>query len=163
MLGNQAEEAGLTIRVTIREGAETVYADDLSTRQMLLQLLSNAIKFNRPEGEVGIEVAPFDPTAVAIRIVDTGVGIPEEEVERLMRPFEQMAASYTRDRQGPGLGLALVQRLAALNAGRFTLISRLGEGTEARLVLPRPPEQEQDAPPQAARRCTREKTPALAS
>ncbi|NBC34918.1 MAG: hypothetical protein GVY13_19785 [Alphaproteobacteria bacterium] len=138
MLGSQADEAGLAITVTIHPGAETVYADDLSTRQMLLQLLSNAVKFNRPDGEVRIEAEPVEPDAVAIRIVDTGVGIPEEEVERLMRPFEQMAASYTRDKQGPGLGLALVQRLATLNKGHFHLISRLGEGTEARLVLPRP-------------------------
>lgn len=152
MLGSQAEEAGLAIRVTIREGAETVHADDLSTRQMLLQILSNAVKFNRPGGEVRIEAEPLGADKVAIRIVDTGVGIPEAEVDRLMRPFEQMAACYTRDNQGPGLGLALVQRLAALNQGRFTLTSRLGEGTEARLVLPRPPDQRPALPRSRAER-----------
>ena len=111
-----------------------INADRRAFRQMLLNLLSNAVKFT-PSGFVVAITAAHDMELLTVNVVDTGVGIPPEQLGDLGRPFQQ-AANQPKGARGVGLGLSLVQRLAELHKGKLILESKLGEGTKATLLLP---------------------------
>lgn len=104
------------------------FGDRRSMRQVLTNLLTNSVKFTLPGGRVAIDFASRDGMAAVI-VHDTGVGIPEEDIERIIRPFERSTAPYVRDQDGSGLGLALCQSLVTLQGGVLQIDSRPGEGT----------------------------------
>jgi PAS domain S-box-containing protein len=112
-----------------------VEADATQLRQVLLNLLSNAVKFTPDDGriEVGASVRG-DEVEIVVR--DTGIGIPEGEIDRLLEPFERGASALEGRYQGAGLGLALVNRLVAMNGGRLAIESLPGAGTTVRVTLP---------------------------
>jgi C4-dicarboxylate-specific signal transduction histidine kinase len=115
-------------------------------RQILLNLLANAVKFTRPTGRVTVRCdryegsAPFSPgplgSWMCLGVTDTGIGIDTEHLETIFEPFVQLDASHTRARGGTGLGLAISRRFARLMGGDITVASRLGEGTTFTLWLP---------------------------
>lgn len=116
----------------------SVIGDAKRLRQMLLELVGNAVKFT-DAGEVLVEVGREEGgegNGVAFSVTDTGVGIGEAHLLRLRRPFERVDTATTRRTGGAGIGLALVQEFARLMGGRVTLESTLGAGTRARLVVP---------------------------
>jgi PAS domain S-box-containing protein len=121
-------------------GSTFVYADRQRLTQVLLNLLSNAIKYNRPGGHVRITCGPADPTApggrdrLAIRVHDTGKGIPADRVALLFTPFARLGAEQT-EVEGTGLGLALSQRLTEAMGGALVLESSSPEGSVFRLEL----------------------------
>jgi PAS domain S-box-containing protein len=109
-------------------------------RQILFNLVGNALKFT-DKGRVLLEMAPLsspweDELRVLFSIYDTGIGIPQEKLKDLFKPFAQVEGSYTRKYQGAGLGLAIVQRLVELMRGHIYMESVLGEGTEVHIALP---------------------------
>jgi signal transduction histidine kinase len=110
-------------------------ADARAVRQMLLNLISNAVKFTDPGGSVRV-AASVGPCGLRLTVADTGVGIPPEELNRVVEPFRQVAGPLSRSRGGTGLGLAIVKSLADVHGARLELSSRLGEGTVVSIVFP---------------------------
>jgi CheY-like chemotaxis protein len=103
----------------------------------LLNLLDNAVKFTLPGGEVGLEVrGDAEAQVVTLTVWDTGVGIAEEDAERLFAPFTQVDGGLARQYAGTGLGLALAYRLTALHGGSIMLESAPGQGSRFTLALP---------------------------
>jgi cell cycle sensor histidine kinase DivJ len=102
---------------------------------VLLNLVSNAIKFTRGGGRVTVS-AVADPQVVAISVEDTGIGIADGDLKRLGDPFFQIRSSYDRPHDGTGLGLSIVKGLIDLHGGHMNIDSRLGEGTRITVRLP---------------------------
>jgi len=120
---------------TIDPVARHVVADKRAVTQILINLLSNGVKFTPRGGTVQI-VATLAGDDIEISVADTGVGIDGADLKRLGQPFEQVDSEYTRTKEGTGLGLALVRALAHLHGGNMTIESLLGEGTTVRVRLP---------------------------
>jgi signal transduction histidine kinase len=113
-------------------------ADREKTEQVLLNLLSNASKFTPPDGNVRIEGARDEAHGrLALRIVDTGVGIPRERLPEVFEPFVQVDTSHARRKEGTGLGLAISRDLARGMGGDLTVESEVGRGSAFTLWLPR--------------------------
>ncbi len=108
-------------------------ADKRRVKQILLNLLSNAVKFTPEGGEVFVEASVLDDGGLEVRVRDTGIGMKADEVERALRPFEQIDTGLNRKYEGTGLGLPLVDRLARLNGGVLEVESEEGRGTCARV------------------------------
>jgi cell cycle sensor histidine kinase DivJ len=132
-----AERAGVALTMEVAPGAALVFADRRAVKQILVNLLSNGVKFTPPGGVVAVRAAP-DATGrgVAIAVSDSGTGISPADLARLGQPFEQVENAEVRAKEGTGLGLALVKALAALHGGDAVLASALGEGTTVTVRLP---------------------------
>jgi len=131
----QAERSGVALRLDILPGAATIFADKRAIKQMLINLLTNAVKYTPRGGDVRLR-ALRNERGIEISVTDTGVGISAKDLERLGRPFEQVEGEHVRSKEGTGLGLALVKALSALHGGEAVLESTLGEGTTVRIRLP---------------------------
>jgi signal transduction histidine kinase len=105
-------------------------------RQIVLNLLSNALKFSRAGGLVEVAAAIGPSGELRVSVKDTGVGIPAEALQRVFRPFERAYQSGVADVEGTGLGLSIAQGLAVLHGGSINLESAVGEGTVATVTLP---------------------------
>jgi signal transduction histidine kinase len=112
-----------------------LWADGRKLLQILLNLMSNAVKFTPAGGTVTVS-AMADPETLTIRIADTGIGIAAPDIERALSAFGQVHNLMTREHQGTGLGLPLAKRLTELHGGRFILHSEPGVGTIIRLEFP---------------------------
>jgi PAS domain S-box-containing protein len=127
------ERTRLAVRRDIDPSVPELATDRQKVKQILINLLSNALKFT-PEGEVGVEAVRWhDQVAIAVR--DTGVGISEDHQKTIFEAFGQSGGSYAR-KQGTGLGLSICRRLATVLGGDIKLESRLGEGSTFTLYLP---------------------------
>lgn len=137
LMQTQAAEAGLGLRMEFDEAIpECVEGDALRIRQIVLNLLSNAIKFTE-SGGVTITAAWVEGSAT-VRVIDSGIGIEPDHLQRLFSAFEQADVSSTRRFGGTGLGLAISRRLATLMGGELDATSEVGQGSTFRLVLPLP-------------------------
>jgi signal transduction histidine kinase len=110
-------------------------ADKRRVKQILLNLLSNAVKFTPEGGEVRVEAGLGQDGGIEIRVFDTGIGMKPDEIERALRPFEQIDTGLNRKYEGTGLGLPLVERLARLNGGKLRIESEPDQGTCARVCF----------------------------
>jgi signal transduction histidine kinase len=129
-------EAGLTQAVEIPDDIPLLRGDERKTMQMVLNLVTNAIKFSPEGGSVDI-ICRADPQAgLTITVADTGIGIAEKDIGRVLEAFEQADSSLSRKQQGTGLGLPLVKAMMALHDGTLTLSSRVGAGTNATIAFP---------------------------
>ncbi len=131
----QAERANVALKIAIAQGAQAIFADKRAIKQVLVNLLSNGVKFTPRGGEVRI-AASLDTRGVEIAVSDSGVGISAKDLARLGQPFEQVEGEHVRSKEGTGLGLALVKALAAMHGGEATIESTLGVGTTVRVRLP---------------------------
>ena len=117
----------------------TLLGDESRLRQILFNLVGNAVKFT-DKGEVRLELTPLPAqngfVHVLFSVIDTGVGIQSDQLDKLFQPFVQIENSYTRKFQGAGLGLSIVHRLVQFMGGHITMDSMLGEGTEVHVMLP---------------------------
>lgn len=143
LLRVQAEAKGLTLDMPPLHPEPLVHADSTRARQVLVNLVGNAIKFTE-HGGVRVEMRVWpEAECLEVRVQDTGIGIPPEKLAKLFQPFVQADGSTTRRYGGTGLGLHIARHLAELMGGTLALTSAgLGRGSEARLTLPlaRPPE-----------------------
>lgn len=131
-----AHTAGLSLNTTIPEDLPLVRGDPRKIVQVLLNLVNNAIKFTPMGGKITVS-ARFDPLRGMIVIVsDTGLGIAPHDLERVMRPFEQIASTLSRQHQGAGLGLPLVKEIVEQHGGQVELSSELDAGTTVTVILP---------------------------
>ena len=115
-----------------------IEADPRAVKQILLNLATNAIKFT-PEGGVVTIAVESKSAGLIIRVSDTGIGISEEDIERLAQPFEQIDSQHSRKHEGTGLGLALSKSLVELHGGNFKIQSVVGQGTTVIFTLPNKP------------------------
>lgn len=135
-----AQAAGLTLEAVIPEGLPATATDPGRVRQILGNLISNAIKYTPEGGRIFIRVEPCSEGApwpgewLCIRVEDTGPGIPEDQRERIFEEFSRLEPGSTH---GAGLGLAISRRIARLLGGDITVESRVGQGSGFRLWLPR--------------------------
>jgi PAS domain S-box-containing protein len=134
MMQPQATREKVIIRTNIAEKLPHVVADARSVKQILLNLLSNACKFNQPGGQVVISTALNDEGEAVIRVRDTGIGMNEKEMEAAMQPFRQV--STNRRGGGTGLGLPLTKALVEANRATLNMKSSQEEGTLAEVVFP---------------------------
>jgi cell cycle sensor histidine kinase DivJ len=135
MLGQQAAERGISILREIPDGLPEITADIRACRQILLNLLANAIKFTDRGGHIAVG-ARIEAETVALFVRDTGIGIAAEDLPRLGTPFVQAEAILSRHYEGTGLGLSTVKGLAALHGGRLTIESQPEIGTTVTAFLP---------------------------
>jgi signal transduction histidine kinase len=135
VIAPQVAARGLAFDVARADGL-VVRTDPEKARQVLLNLLGNAVKFTPRSGRVAIEVAQA-PARVSIRVRDTGPGIPADQLERIFEPFVQLDRSLTSGHAGAGLGLAISRDLARGMGGDLTVESVPGDGSVFTLTLPR--------------------------
>ncbi|GGL06074.1 histidine kinase [Sphaerisporangium melleum] len=128
------DKAGLVFEVDCPALAEPVYLDRGMWEKVVLNLLSNALKFTF-EGSIGVTVSARDGHAV-VTVADTGIGVPAEEVPRLFERFHRIESARSRSNEGSGIGLALVQELVGLHGGTITAESVQDEGTTFTIRLP---------------------------
>ena len=114
-----------------------ITADPQMLRQIIYNLLSNALKFSLPESRIAIRVQKMeDSQQMRLSVTDEGIGIAQDDLERIFNEFEQIENPMTKKRSGTGLGLPIVKKLTELHHGTISLQSELGKGTEAILLLP---------------------------
>ena len=111
-------------------------ADPTRLKQILLNLISNAIKFSDAGGAVAVAVRRSDEGGVLFAVRDTGFGMTALEIQIALEPFGQVDAGHTRRYEGTGLGLPLAQRLAELHGGSLVVDSSKGNGTTVTVTLP---------------------------
>ena len=151
-----ARKLGINIDFFADQKTPTIHADADKIRQVLVNLLGNAVKFNRKEGKVSVRVEPISrpsqsarvgedlPVAlvpateefVSIAVADTGVGIPGDKLDRIFDSFYQVDGSSTREYGGTGLGLAITRNLVEAHGGIIEVVSEQGKGSTFTVLLP---------------------------
>ena len=135
LLALKAREAGVELRLNIGTDLPAVVADKRAFNQVLINLISNAIKFTPREGQVVVSATP-ERTKFELTVEDNGIGIDESDLPRLGEAFFQASASREHRHDGSGLGLSIVKNLVHLHAGDVAIQSRLGKGTRVTVRLP---------------------------
>jgi signal transduction histidine kinase len=132
----QANRARIIIRSALTPGLPQIVADARSLRQIVLNLLGNAIKFTGPGGQVIVSTAVTEAGEVVLRVRDTGVGMRERDIDAVLDPFQQNSASATWGSGGSGLGLPLTKALAEANRANFSIKSAPNAGTLVEIAFP---------------------------
>ena len=132
----RAEEKGISINAHLPDPCPSLTADKRQTKQILLNLLTNAVKFTAIGTSIQVHVEAAQSGDLNIRIVDQGSGIPGDELERILEPFVRLEGTDTSRVDGTGLGLAIVKRFIEGHGGRLKLISEVDRGTEAIVTFP---------------------------
>jgi cell cycle sensor histidine kinase DivJ len=135
LLALRAAEAGIALDKRVADDLPDIVADKRALNQILINLLSNAIRFTDRGGRVTVS-ASRDGAAIAFVVEDDGVGISQDDQARLGEPFFQARASYDRRHAGTGLGLSIVTGLVRLHGGEIDFRSELGKGTRVTVRLP---------------------------
>ena len=135
MVRLKAERESITILRSYAPDLEDIVADKRSCKQILINLISNAVKFTPRGGCVGIDIIP-EGNSLKIVVADSGIGIAPRDLLQLGEPFFQASANYDRHFEGTGLGLSVVRGLVGLHGGTITLESAPGEGTTICVRLP---------------------------
>jgi signal transduction histidine kinase len=134
-----AARKGLVINRSVPPNPIPMHADQMKVRQILINLLGNAVKFTE-KGSISVEVAlvPQDDAGCSIcfRVADTGSGIPKDDLGRIFEPFVQLDRGAGRVQEGTGLGLSVSRQLARLMSGDLTASSEVGVGTTFTMTLP---------------------------
>ncbi len=136
MLNLRAKAKGQTLRDLIEPELPRIWADERAVRQVVLNILSNAIKFTPQGGDIAIKVGWTAQGGQYVSVIDSGPGIPEEEIPTVMQSFGRGSLALKTAEQGTGLGLPIVKGLVDLHNGTFVLNSRLRIGTEVTFTMP---------------------------
>jgi PAS domain S-box-containing protein len=145
IIAPQARERKIDFEYVKSPAGLSVLADRGRVEQIVLNLLTNAIKFTGPAGRVTLSATCHD-SSVAITVTDTGIGIPPEHLERVFEPFVQLSTTHSARTAGVGLGLAISRDLARGMGGDIRVTSVVGVGSEFSLILPSQPVADADAP-----------------
>src|SRR4051812_47890829 len=135
LLALKARDSGLDLTMRVPADLPEIIADKRAFKQILLNLISNAVKFTDRGGRVTV-AARIEEACILVAVEDTGVGISADDLPCVGRPFFQARGAYDRRHDGTGLGLSIVQGLVALHGGEVKIASRLGEGTRVSVRLP---------------------------
>ena len=134
MFETAAERLGLSLTLDVQPLPEPVYVDRDLWAKVVLNLLSNALKFTF-EGGITVRVTPV-PGAAQVSVTDTGTGIPEHELDHLFERFHRVSGARSRSHEGSGIGLALVSELVALHGGGVSVSSVTGQGSTFEVTVP---------------------------
>jgi PAS domain S-box-containing protein len=136
LLRDRAEQSGLRIRLDVPANLPFMKGDERALKQVLINLLSNSIKFTPVGGAICVSAGLVDDGRMSLAVRDSGVGIPPQDIPRALEPFQQLDAGLDRKHEGTGLGLPLSKRLVELHGGDFLLDSEPGVGTNIRILFP---------------------------
>jgi signal transduction histidine kinase len=136
LIAGRAKDAKVRISTETPTDMPKLHADQRILKQMMINLLSNAVKFTPSGGTVVVSVSRPNEGGMRIDIRDTGIGMNEGDIPKALASFGQVEASFSRRRDGTGLGLPLVKAFMALHHGALEIESDLGVGTVARLLFP---------------------------
>ena len=149
MVRERAERTGISLELTTDPAVDTVWADELKLKQVVLNLLTNAVKFTGAGGSV-VVTARRDGDATEVTVRDTGIGIAEEDRERIFEAFQRGGRDVRTTTEGTGLGLTLSKRIVELHGGRMWIESVVGEGSLFGFSLPPPVAAPTPGPPATA-------------
>ena len=135
MMRRRAEDEGIRLLFDPEDGLPEIEGDHRAIRQMMLNLISNAIKFTDKGGRVAVTIRKRE-NMLRFAVTDTGIGIAEEDLPRLGQPFEQVGDTSNRGYEGTGLGLSLTKSFAEMHGGKMSIASQPGRGTMVAFYLP---------------------------
>lgn len=136
LMTNMISKKNITLSLEIAKNLPTIEADDLKVKEILYNVLSNAVKFTPEGGKIGIQAKKSDST-IEIVIWDNGVGIAPENMNKIFEGFFRVDTPYSRVTEGTGLGLPLAKKMVELHGGKFSVESAgLNKGTTVRFTLP---------------------------
>jgi cell cycle sensor histidine kinase DivJ len=135
LLALKARETGIDLTMRLPENLPEIVADKRSFKQILLNLISNAVRFTERGGRVTVSAA-VETSEIVLTVEDTGVGISAEDLPKVGRPFFQARGTYDRRHDGTGLGLSIVRGLIDLHGGSMDVVSQVGQGTRFTVRLP---------------------------
>jgi len=136
LTAGRIHEAALSYDVMLPADLPPLRGDERKTKQVLLNLIANSVKFTPSGGLITVTGAFDSEDGLAVTVTDTGIGIPDHDLDRVLKPFEQVDSSLSRQHQGTGLGLPLVKAIMDMHGGRLRLRSELGVGTAVTVVFP---------------------------
>ncbi len=132
----RAQEKGIAVETRIDPEMPPLLADELRLRQALINLVGNAIKFTPDGGSIIVEASQSVEDEPFLRVIDNGIGIASEDIEKAMEPFGQADSALNRRYDGSGLGLPLTKALVELHKGQFEIDSTVGLGTTVTMTFP---------------------------
>jgi len=151
MVEDRAEQRGVNVSVEADDALPPVWADERKVKQILINLLTNAVKFTPEGGRVVVKAARAGDGGLRVMVRDTGIGMKPEDIPLALSPFSQIDGSYNREHEGTGLGLPLSKSLSEMHGGDLNVDSDVGQGTTVTLCLPpervRPVEKREDSVP----------------
>jgi len=136
MINERARRAGTKITNNERPPKLRLFADETRIKQIILNLLTNAIKFTGSGGQITFGWYANEDGTISMAVTDTGTGMAADNIRIALEPFGQVANSMTREHEGAGLGLPLSRRLAELHQAELTIESDVGKGTTVRVTFP---------------------------
>ena len=137
MMDSRAFSSGLKIKEHVQEELPPLFADPRLVRQILINLVGNAVKYSRAGGLVEISAHIVEGGALQLIISDTGIGIPQDKIDEALEPFGRVnKPAESNSVQGTGLGLPLAKAMAELHGGRLDLESDLNQGTTVTVEFP---------------------------
>jgi len=137
IVAERARRAGLTLEQDVAPGLRPILVDERACRQILLNLLGNAVKFTPAGGKVTATAALAPDGSLLVQVADNGIGIAPDDIDKVFGRFSQVDGSYARRHSGTGLGLHLTKKLVELHGGTIRLDSEVGVGTTIGVTLPR--------------------------
>jgi PAS domain S-box-containing protein len=138
LVSEKARDKSIFPEVTTDPAVNTIHADERILKQILINLLGNAVKFTNAKGRIEVKIALDEDQGLTVSIIDNGVGIENKDLGRVLEPFGQVRESSEIAHEGTGLGLPLAKQFMEMHDGKLTIESRIGIGTT--VVLHFPPE-----------------------
>ena len=132
----KAREKGIEVRSQLPGQFPLLLGDGLRLKQILINLLGNAVKFTPEGGRIRVEAEPAGPEHAAITVTDSGIGMSPGEIETALRPFGQIDTGFNKRHEGTGLGLPIAYALTRMHGGDLRIESEKGRGTRVRIILP---------------------------
>lgn len=138
MMASRAFSGGIEMTAHVEPNMPLLLADSRLVRQVLINLVSNAVKFCKPGGKIDVFASILPDGEMEVSVVDTGIGIPKEKIHRALEPFGQIhdTAHAANETQGTGLGLPLAKAMVELHGGHLTIKSDVGKGTTVTITFP---------------------------
>ena len=134
-LNDDINKKNINVVLNIESHLPAIEADPSKLSIAVLNLLDNAVKFNKTNGIIRISASQLKSKSIGVAISDTGIGIPQDKLDEIYSPFTQVDMSSTREHQGTGLGLAVAKTIVEAHDGKITLKSKLGKGSTFIFVL----------------------------
>ncbi len=135
-MAGRARDADVALEFSVIGTVQPLQIDLLAAKQILLNLLTNAVKYTPGGGSVKVKAFADGGDMVCIEVTDTGIGMSAENIAQAIKPFGQVANAFNKKQVGTGLGLPIARSLTELHGGRFVIESELGQGTRIRVMLP---------------------------
>jgi signal transduction histidine kinase len=135
LVRERAQRHGLALKLEVDAAVGEIRADERKFKQIMLNLLTNAVKFTPDGGKVDVHARLVDGV-LEVAVTDTGIGIAKDDQATVFEEFRQVGRHYTNKQEGTGLGLSLTQRFVELHGGTLTLVSEPGQGSTFTFTLP---------------------------